>query len=120
MSTMPDLGDPSVARDQDSTLLAFMDAMRAKLDANAHKGGWQADSPTALLRRLRDETVELQLAIEKYLALSHSLMNEKQDRTQRVLLEREMIRAGKHVASESADVANFAMFIADVTGGLEK
>ena len=62
--------------------------MSRALDANAHKGGWTGDSALALLRRLRQETDELDRAIRQK------------------KLPGDIIR-------EAADVANFAMMIAD-------
>lgn len=68
----------------------FAALMERELRANDHKGGWQADSPVSLVCRLKDETQELVRAI-----------------------------AGEgNVAAEAADVANFAMMIADVCGAL--
>jgi NTP pyrophosphatase (non-canonical NTP hydrolase) len=77
-------------------VLAFARRMEAKLEANRHKGnreGWLKDSPFDLFRRLRDEADELGEAL-------------------RCRSESEVI------ANEAADVANFAMMIADVVGGL--
>lgn len=72
---------PEVAR--------FAQLMERRLRANDHKGGWRGDTPHALLRRLREETDELYLAI-----------------------------TAEDVGNEAADVANFAMMIADVCGAL--
>lgn len=70
---------------------AFADAMEEQLSANDHKGGWQRDTALSLLRRLREETTELARAI-----------------------------GGEgDVLKEAADVANFAMMIADVSGALK-
>ncbi len=66
----------------------FVEVMRAKLLANEHKGGWQNDRVSDLLRRLHEETGELAEAI--------SLL---------ALIE--------EIVGEAADVANFAMMIAD-------
>lgn len=63
----------------------FANAMQKELDNNSHKGGWSSMSQQWLLRRLRQETKELERAIAK----------------------------GKNVVEEAADVANFAMMIAD-------
>lgn len=69
----------------------FVAAMRRKLAANAHKGGWKDCDPDWLLKRLRQEVDELEEAVQK----------------------------GQGVLGEAADVANFAMFIADVCGELK-
>ena len=66
--------------------------MEAKLRENDHKGGWQGDTATSLLKRLREETDEVEQALMAW--------------------EPEL------VLREAADVANFAMMIADNRGGL--
>lgn len=73
-------------------VLQFAAMMEAKLDRNRHKGnreGWLRDTPVALLVRLYEETCELRDAI----AEGHT---------------------AAFVAEEAADVANFAMMLADV------
>lgn len=71
----------------DSHIKLIAHHMRKKLRANTHKGGWQNDTPEALIVRLREEVDELE----------------------------ELIREGRPgVYGEAADVANFAMMIADV------
>ena len=42
----------------------FADAMAERLEANAHKHGWEDMSPKQLLRRLEQEVGELRRAIE--------------------------------------------------------
>lgn len=71
---------------------AFADAMEARLLANDHKGGWSKDLPEWLLGRCEDELFELRRSIQW--------------------------ASGHAVLDEAADVANFAMMIADVCGGL--
>lgn len=81
--------------EQEAALQAFTDVMRAKLIANLHKPGWQGDKLSALLDRLVEETDELREA----------------------LLDPRCLRGDTdHVVQEAADVANFAMMIADVAG----
>jgi len=63
----------------------FANAMEHQLQANDHKTGWQGMTDRQLLNRLKQETTELERAIE----------------------------SGKSVVEEAADVANFAMMIAD-------
>jgi NTP pyrophosphatase (non-canonical NTP hydrolase) len=78
---------------------AFADEMEAKLAQNRHKGdreGWINDSRTALIARLNEEVRELMRACQN--------AGTTQDAA---------------VISEAADVANFAMMIADVAGGLK-
>jgi hypothetical protein len=69
-------------------VLAFAQAMEAKLKENDHKGGWKACTPPWLMERLREEVHEPGSAVPE------------------------------RVLGEAADVANFAMFIADVCGAL--
>lgn len=79
-------------------VLAFAKRMEAKLDLNRHKGdreGWIDDSARALLKRLREETKELARALDG-----------AESRRERA-------------PDEAADVANFAMMIADVCGGVK-
>ena len=76
-------------------VVAFADAMEAQLRANDHKPGWKNDWSKDLLKRLREETDELEKTLEE------------PDYTGNIL-------------KEAADVANFAMMIADVCGGLNK
>ena len=84
----------------------FALAMERKLAANEHKPGWKQDSPFDLLRRLREEVVELVDAVND---LTHVHMGQSprtvQETTAAILLE-------------AVDVANFALFVADVCGAL--
>ncbi len=79
----------------------FAAAMEERLRANDHKGaeGWMFETYAALLPRVRDELVELKAAIKEL-----SETPEDTDATNK--LER--------TVKEAADVANFAMFIADL------
>lgn len=93
-------------RERDACVDVFAGRMKAKLAANAHKGdrdGWRCDPPHALLRRLREEVKELADLIDV------ALVND--DGTDPDFADK--------VADECADVANFAMFIADVAGGVD-
>lgn len=74
---------------------AFADAMEAELRANDHKTGWKDMQPDDLVAMLWDEVRELDVAVQ------HGS-------------DPSVIR------SEAADVANFAMMVADVCGGLER
>lgn len=72
-------------------VLAFARQMEGKLDQNRHKGnreGWLKDAPIDLLARLVEEVVELQHAIDRGWPTDD-------------------------VAGEAADVANFALMVAD-------
>jgi len=80
---------------------AFADEMEAKLAENRYKGdreGWAKMRSGWLLKRLRAEVDELSQACRRNRGAS-PLANER-------------------VRREAADVANFAMMIADVAGGL--
>ncbi len=66
----------------------FAISMIAELDANDHKGGWQHCSIGYLTRRLGNELAELRAAIRRK-------------------------EPGARIRSEAADIANFAMMIAD-------
>jgi len=73
-------------------VLQFAKHMEAKLAKNRHKGdrsGWLKDSSKALFERLEDETMEL----EDELYISYGTV--------------------ESITSECADVANFAMMVAD-------
>jgi NTP pyrophosphatase (non-canonical NTP hydrolase) len=79
-------------------VFAFARLMEATLRKNDHKGGWKGCDIAYLKKRLCEEVVELVDAI------------------------RDMTRGGDPATGihETADVANFAMMIADVSGGLEQ
>lgn len=71
----------------------FAELMEARLMENDHKGGWENDMPTALLVRMMEETGEL--AREMVLR---------------------QVSSPTQLAREAADVANFAMMIAETSG----
>lgn len=83
-------------------VMRFAEAMERELRENDHKGGWDDESWRQLLPRLKEESNEL----------------------------RDMLRGGPSkwltyanfaecILSEAADIANFAMMIADVVGALK-
>ena len=76
---------------------AFAQLMERNLRASDHKGGWDDMSNVELLSSIKDEYDEL-------------------DRAARVVGIQD--RKAK-ITHEAADVANFAMMIADNCGGLE-
>ncbi len=83
-------------------VLAFAHRMEAKLELNRDKGdreGWLKDHPAALVERLREELVELEEALGS-LAFVAPTGAERS--------------TPEEIANEAADVANFAMMIADV------
>ena len=65
----------------------FAKIMENKLKQNDYKGGWSNCDIKWLLSRLKEETVELEQAIEN--------------------------KSKENIVKEAADVANFAMMIAD-------
>lgn len=79
---------------------AFADLMEAQLRANDHKPGWKGEDCWPLMYRMREETLELH---EVLMPGSRGDLPAWQRR----------------VACEAADVANFAMMIADVCGALD-
>jgi len=88
-------------------VVAFANIMEAKLRENDHKGGWKTDDAEDLFVRLGEECVELSEAIGLWRI---------QDDWRSAALHLPACR--KNVAREAADVANFAMMIADVCGAL--
>lgn len=70
---------------------AFADLMEGELRKHDNRPGWKECDPEWLMARLKEEAAELARAI-----LSHE----------------------ESIPAEAADVANFAMMIADVEGGL--
>jgi len=88
-------------------VLAFAQLMERQLRANDHKPGWKNDLAMDLLPRLREETDELEEAtnrLAKQLGWGDAALYLESSRN--------------NVAREAADVGNFAMMIADVSGVL--
>lgn len=89
------VGSPSADSPTWPFVLGFAVWMEQKLSENRHKGGresWLRDDPLALLARLREEAHELEAEI---VGLSMGFSSELS------------------ILREAADVANFAMMIAD-------
>lgn len=80
-------------------VVAFAHLMEAQLRANDHKPGWRGENPWPLLDRLHEEAAELAEELQP---------------GSRTDLATWRLRLG----AEAADVANFAMMIADVCGVL--
>lgn len=68
--------------------------MEKQLQINDHKYGWQNCDPLWLLERLREETQELEQEVRQWVFVDGLPRN--------------------RTITEAADVANFAMFIADI------
>jgi hypothetical protein len=83
---------------------AFAQLMEAKLRENDHKGGWSHEEPAYLLERMQEEAEELDDAVEPHRFYVPPTCSEG-----------DKWRIGR----EAADVANFAMMIADVCGALK-
>jgi hypothetical protein len=86
-------------------LRSFSVVMWSKLIKNDHKGGWRGELPERLFEKLEDEIRELDDAISRYRAdpsITRTVKTEK---------------LARQIALEAADVANYAMMIADVVGG---
>lgn len=71
----------------------FAKQMELKLRENDYKGGWGRCSHSWLLNRLKQEVVELEKALD-------------------------IVDNQENVIKEAADVANFALMIADIAGEL--
>ena len=71
----------------------FARNMELKLRENDHKGGWKKCEHSWLLDRLKQEVVELEKALDQ-------------------------VNNQENVIREAADVANFALMIADLAGRL--
>lgn len=80
-------------------VITFANLMEQQLRANDHKDGWKGDTSDALHQRLLEEAEELSEALAWRSALFGDADPER-------------------IGREAADVANFAMMIADVCGAL--
>lgn len=120
---MPDVTERKLSESEIEALHRFGKEMRERLDANAHKGGWRDMQAHHLLARLCDEVIELASSLD---------IPQKQARSfdfaaHHLKLAADSFREfgpcglpikakpGIDAAAEAADVANFAMMIADVT-----
>lgn len=85
----------------------FAEQMEAKLKANDHKTGWLKDEPESLLKRLNHERKELANAI----AWRAVDVGRSADEGVKFIDV-----SNEAIIKEAADVANFAMMIADLYG----
>lgn len=83
---------------------AFAELMEQVLRANDHKGGWQNENYWWLCERIEEELAELRTACWNLVYHFTPGVTEADRKAE--------------IQREAADVANFAMFIADVYGGL--
>lgn len=89
-------------KDQYEKQLAwFVEQMKAKLDKNLHKGGWCSVSTYALYTMLHKEIEELDSAVKAFFVEQG--------------FGRDTSFEAAHVVEECADIANFAMMLADRT-----
>jgi NTP pyrophosphatase (non-canonical NTP hydrolase) len=91
--------------------------MERKLRENDNKGGWAACGTGWLLGRLIEETYEL-ADLAKVDALTLGMLGIVADRVRRFQPAMKPHAAPEKIRDEAADVANFAMMLADVCGGL--
>ena len=98
---------PGEGGDLRPEVLSFAHLMEAQLRANDHKPGWKGEFASDLFPRISEEAEELRDAIEQ-----HSKQLNWGDMA--LYLPEWTVKVG----SEAADVANFAMMIADVCGAL--
>ncbi|MEW9578589.1 hypothetical protein U9K47_25090 [Bacillus toyonensis] len=75
----------------------FAEHMESKLSENDHKGGWEEDTADDLLEKLKAELVELKGELEPDLVPSSVPV------------------WSANIIRECADIANYAMMIADIT-----
>lgn len=90
----------------------FADEMERQLRANDYKGGWSQCTTKWLLGRLEQEKRELARALNAYHQASKGMSDGARRASDRVQ------KARRAIAHEAADVANVAMMITDVLGGL--
>ena len=107
---------------------AFADEMESKLAANRHRGdrnGWSGEAPHWLVARLLQEVNELIGTIEwpevqhRDIYAARWMIQAAMDRMTQFGPLLRVPGGGAFVRSECADIANFAMMIADVAGGLK-
>ena len=88
-----------------SKVAQFAAVMREKLNLRRGKGGWNHYTPQQLFDLLEAEVVELKAAVRSYVGAA--------------AFPDAARREARALAFEAADVANYAMMLADVCGGLD-
>lgn len=91
-------------------VVAFADLMEQQLRANDHKPGWKSDTAIELARRLNQESDELWGVLNE--------MDPGRAQAGDAVLPEQYRELSEQAGREAADVANFAMMIADVCGAL--
>ena len=85
----------------------FTELMAKRLKENDHKGGWEDCNEAYLLKLLEQEVKELSDVIKNINPFMPESKFPEQTQLKKVAIR------------EATDVANFALMIADVCGGLE-
>jgi len=93
---------------------AFAEMMEAKLQENAHKGGWKGCTTAYLSRRCGNELEELRSVVQRL----HAWMRDNTFPSGRGPSLTDNADLSAEIGREAADVANFAMMLADVCGAL--
>jgi hypothetical protein len=91
-------------------VLWFAEAMEQKLRDNDHKGkrSWRNDTPEELMKRMKQELQELeQIGNGTMLGAAIRVLERPQDPQHRATV-------AARILAEAADVANFAMMVADL------
>ena len=86
---------------------AFAELMEQKLRENDHKGGWKECNLTYLSDRIKDETRELFSLFQAWHLAKVGHMSAPT-----------LPEVRRFIGREAADVANFALMIADICGAL--
>lgn len=100
-----------------SEVLRFAVLMEAKLRANDHKPGWKHDAALGLVARVEGEATELREIVETHWENTRRDFVESMDPSRGWRGAPDLSEA---IGNEAADVANMAMMVADVCGGLKR
>jgi NTP pyrophosphatase (non-canonical NTP hydrolase) len=96
---------------------AFAVLMEQQLRANDHKGGWADDDAEDLLKRMHEESGEVEDAITAWRNLTFAYPRGA-TQVEADGWVAKMWDQQRRIGREAADVANFAMMVADVCKGL--
>ena len=99
----------------------FAEQMEAKLRKNDHKSHWSDETPHRLLYRLLEEVAELATKLQPAPAYSNDIHDRYQSLALKINAAAAEARIWQHLDAyansgaigEAADIANFAMMIAD-------
>lgn len=104
---VPGAGGGGVMAKPRTEVQRFAELMESKLRENTHKGGWDHEGPGYFSKRIGDEMRELRSVLDEYRVAHRARPSAVTDDLRR------------RIGREAADVANFAMMIADVCGALD-